>query len=189
MAESQKVALPKENVYDLAYGIDYPFFQGEDLDELAILSELQEIATNLFYQKLHSESFSRTPMAKTGRGFTVTFDELWGVLRTRQLCKTKPRLFQVLAIEEARVLFSVDQSLNQVLCRFKIKPLESWGELMQDVATPEEPPDLMLGSDSSNGQDSTWSNWNEIEPGLEEHLDGWGEEVQSKPSLNQPSGW
>jgi hypothetical protein len=189
-----KVALPKVNSYDLVYGIDYPYYEDEHPDELEILRELLEIINNLFYQKLHSERFAKTQVAKTGTGFTVSCDEVWGVLRTRQLCKTKTRLLQVLAVEEAKVLFSVDPDSNEILCRFKIKPLESTDELMQDAtSTPEELPDLMLGSDSSNGQDSTMSGWSGIESSIEaeESPDGWGEEVYSKEKddLTQPTGW
>ncbi len=98
--------------YQLAETIDFPYFEESGFSDQVILEELIESAQNIVFRKSH--------LKNADQEFELETDELWAVLRNRQLCKRRTRMEEIISSDLGQKSFL--RRGSRLKCLFDFAP-------------------------------------------------------------------
>ncbi|TPX56598.1 hypothetical protein PhCBS80983_g04427 [Powellomyces hirtus] len=108
--------------------IEFPYFTETGFTSADVLRELKERIPSLVWNDWHSrwadaravDKKALEPAWPVAGEITLPVDELWNILRIRQLCKRRDRLVELLGEPETAALFALSENGKQVEILFAV---------------------------------------------------------------------
>ncbi|TPX37632.1 hypothetical protein SmJEL517_g00692 [Synchytrium microbalum] len=141
--------------YKSIASIDFPYFEEDGFTNADIVQEMVERTRYLVYIEVLSNAPEGTlPTAQSSEEIKhIHIDRFWAVLRIRQICKLKTRLFQVVQSDDAKAWYAYSRDSGMVTILFDPAMYDTSMDAQWKDDDEMQPKDVDELDDEEEGED------------------------------------